>query len=360
MTTLANRTANQWNAQHSTGPKTDAGKAVARMNALAHGLRAAGPVIPGEEPVVWEAFRDAVVADLNPVGVFEQELADRVASLAWRLRRVARYEAGVADRGVDRAGRKVREDDEPGDPASGRRRGRKLPTAAVKLQIAALDRETEYYARLGRLLAAWASLANSAPVGGADAMDVLVALGHFLPGGEDGGILEGAADGLSEQAVNPFESDILAAAGVPAGHRDEPQGWGGWTAGAVRRGAARMGRAVGGDGRQMLALAATATADAVAFRRSQRAELVRELAATEAAAVAAEATARQRGLLPVRAVDAVVKYEGHLQRQLTQILHELERRQSQRSAFPTPPPVAVDVTVHAPDGLAALLAGGGV
>ena len=56
------------------------------MNAMAHGLRAASPVVPGEDPAAWEAYRDAVVSDLAPIGVLETELADRVAMLSWRLR----------------------------------------------------------------------------------------------------------------------------------------------------------------------------------------------------------------------------------------------------------------------------------
>ena len=37
---------NKRNAAKSIGPRTQAGKAVARMNAVSHGLRSAAPVIP--------------------------------------------------------------------------------------------------------------------------------------------------------------------------------------------------------------------------------------------------------------------------------------------------------------------------
>jgi hypothetical protein len=101
-------TANNANAQKSTGPRTDTGKALARMNALAHGLRSAAPVVPGERPEDWEAFRDGISATLAPVGALETELADRVASLTWRLRRVAAYETGVTTAAVTRATAKAR------------------------------------------------------------------------------------------------------------------------------------------------------------------------------------------------------------------------------------------------------------
>ena len=46
---------NRANASHSTGPRTPAGKAKTRMNALKHGLRAEQVVIPGEDPKAFEA-----------------------------------------------------------------------------------------------------------------------------------------------------------------------------------------------------------------------------------------------------------------------------------------------------------------
>ncbi len=76
----------------SGGPKTDQGKAITRMNATAHGLRALVPVIPGEEASVWEGHRGEVVGALAPVGAMETALAERIALLLWRLGRVARYE----------------------------------------------------------------------------------------------------------------------------------------------------------------------------------------------------------------------------------------------------------------------------
>lgn len=88
-------TANRKNAQLSTGPNTNGGKAVARMNAVAHGLGVVSPVVPGEDPTAWENYCEAMVADLAPVGVLETELAGRVALLSWRLQRVSAFEVGL-------------------------------------------------------------------------------------------------------------------------------------------------------------------------------------------------------------------------------------------------------------------------
>jgi hypothetical protein len=54
-------------------------------------------------------------------------------------------------------------------------------------------------------------------------------------------------------------------------------------------------------------------------------------------------------------IAVVLKYEGHLSRQLVQSLHELERRQALRSDNPPQPPAVLDVTVNTPTMHPALL-----
>ena len=43
-------------SSHATGPRSDAGKERSSLNAVKHGLRSERPVIPGEDPVEWDAF----------------------------------------------------------------------------------------------------------------------------------------------------------------------------------------------------------------------------------------------------------------------------------------------------------------
>lgn len=75
------------------GPKTQAGKEVARWNSTRHGIRSPAPVIPGlEKAEDWEDHRDGVLESLSPEGHLELVLAERVALLSWRLHRVTRYE----------------------------------------------------------------------------------------------------------------------------------------------------------------------------------------------------------------------------------------------------------------------------
>jgi len=80
----------------SGGPKTDRGKAAVKFNATQHGLRSDAPVIPGLESFEgWRHHRDGIVKSLQPEGHLETELAEHIASLLWRKRRVARYEVAA-------------------------------------------------------------------------------------------------------------------------------------------------------------------------------------------------------------------------------------------------------------------------
>jgi hypothetical protein len=43
----------------------------------------------------WEAHRQGIVDNIDPEGPLEEELANRLATVLWRLRRVTRYETAV-------------------------------------------------------------------------------------------------------------------------------------------------------------------------------------------------------------------------------------------------------------------------
>lgn len=76
------------------GPQTQKGKEVARWNATSHGISSPSPVVPGlETQEDWQEYREAIMAHYSPSGPVMCELAERVALLTWRLRRVTRYEA---------------------------------------------------------------------------------------------------------------------------------------------------------------------------------------------------------------------------------------------------------------------------
>ena len=96
MTSVRQITANQGNAQRSTGPKTVAGKDRVARNAVTHGILAQSPVLEGvESREAWEAHLAGIEDSLTPIGTLEVLLVERVALQLWRLGRVARYENQV-------------------------------------------------------------------------------------------------------------------------------------------------------------------------------------------------------------------------------------------------------------------------
>ena len=87
--------ANRANASKSTGPRTEKGKQVTRLNAVSHGLTAQSLVIPGEDPAALDQFRAEIREEFDPQRPTEEELVDRLASLMWRMRRVPVLEAAL-------------------------------------------------------------------------------------------------------------------------------------------------------------------------------------------------------------------------------------------------------------------------
>lgn len=95
MVTKKQRASNRRNAQKSTGPKTAVGKNRAKFNALKHGLTAEQITVFDERPEDFENFHLGLVAALTPIGALEEQLVERIAVCAWRLRRVYRIEANL-------------------------------------------------------------------------------------------------------------------------------------------------------------------------------------------------------------------------------------------------------------------------
>jgi hypothetical protein len=102
MTTEAQVAANRLNAQKSTGPRTAEGKAAVTQNAVRHGLRAQAVVLPGEDCQEYARYHGQMREQLQPADVQEIELAERIVSLSWRLRRAGRYHDAVFEALYDR------------------------------------------------------------------------------------------------------------------------------------------------------------------------------------------------------------------------------------------------------------------
>ena len=92
MATAAQIEANRRNAQKSTGPKTERGKARARRNAITHGMtaRTIMPVLPQEDPKELEDRTQQAITAMKPRNPLELDLVCRAVRLAGELDRAER------------------------------------------------------------------------------------------------------------------------------------------------------------------------------------------------------------------------------------------------------------------------------
>lgn len=101
MSTAAQTTANQANAQLSTGPRTAEGKAASSRNALTHGLTSTQLIIaPGEEPE-FNQLLDTLSRELLPEGALETVLFNDLVHAAWQKRRIRAAEAAFVSGNID-------------------------------------------------------------------------------------------------------------------------------------------------------------------------------------------------------------------------------------------------------------------
>ena len=118
MATEAQVNANRANAQKSTGPRTAEGKAAVAQNALKHGLMARAAVLQGEEWEEYTSFHENLIQELYPDSMQEEELAERIVGLYWRLRRAERYQNAVFETLYDKYAAEVEQPAAiPADPA---------------------------------------------------------------------------------------------------------------------------------------------------------------------------------------------------------------------------------------------------
>jgi len=91
---------NRANSQHSTGPRTDAGKKSSSLNALRHGLTSQIIVMPEEDLTAYQLHARTFFDDFKPKGAVEQQLVQGLADTAWRLNRIPALEANVLTLGM--------------------------------------------------------------------------------------------------------------------------------------------------------------------------------------------------------------------------------------------------------------------
>lgn len=88
----SNSKTNAQNAQHSTGPRTEAGKKRSSLNALRHGLTSQIIVLASEDLDAYKAMTSEFHRDFSPQGILETKLVQSLAESQWRLDRCTAIE----------------------------------------------------------------------------------------------------------------------------------------------------------------------------------------------------------------------------------------------------------------------------
>ena len=101
MATPAQITANQANAQHSTGPRSAEGKARSALNHLNHGFRSQSVLLPGDDPAEYEALLEELAAHFSTRDLSEQRMVREMADAEWRLRRTRNYQQAILTRKIE-------------------------------------------------------------------------------------------------------------------------------------------------------------------------------------------------------------------------------------------------------------------
>ncbi len=93
MSTPAQKAANRENAQKSTGPTTDAGKAKSCMNRLSHGFNSSVIFLAMEDPDEFNALLADFQTEFQPATPCEQVLLEKVVYNQWLSLRAARLQS---------------------------------------------------------------------------------------------------------------------------------------------------------------------------------------------------------------------------------------------------------------------------
>ncbi len=256
------------------GPRTQAGKAVSSRNATKHGLLSPRPVVYAfERKEDYDAFREGILESLAPEGTLELDLAEQVASVLWRRKRVTYYEAEAIEIGIEEIDEKM---------------GR-------------IDVADEAY-RKKRLFERLPLLTDAEPVPVEDALSIL-----FRIEGHAGTIIDTVdLPGVPEEA--DYDSTEWSAAKLKGAISALAKGAGKDEESLIRAATAGVRREAEEAGRRVAILAQEQFPEKMHFNRIYR----------------------ERILPDEKALEKIQRYEAHLTRQLNQTLHELEALQARR------------------------------
>ncbi|HEX3684348.1 MAG TPA: hypothetical protein VHU83_17570 [Bryobacteraceae bacterium] len=95
MSTTAQISANQKNAQLSTGPTSVEGKSKSSLNAVKTGLTGRTVLLPGDDAAAYETHVESFFTRHQPAGDEERNLVQSLADTEWRLLRIPALEFGI-------------------------------------------------------------------------------------------------------------------------------------------------------------------------------------------------------------------------------------------------------------------------
>ena len=95
MTSARQQAANARNAQSSTGPATEAGRARSAKNATTHGLTTGSALLESEDAEAYARHMESYVDNHGPQNDQQAFFVTQLAEAAWRLRRVRKFENGI-------------------------------------------------------------------------------------------------------------------------------------------------------------------------------------------------------------------------------------------------------------------------
>lgn len=291
-TSMKQIAANRRNAQQSTGPRTPQGKAVAKMNAVKHGILSTQVLVRGrhakENRREFVALHERFVADLQPVGPVEEMLVDQVVTSHWRLGRALAAEAGEIALNVDRG---VWFRAHP-DPTITMLCWQAVVNPVQEMQKSALGNHTLMY---------WLYDVRRAVEREGELTEAAVQELERLVGGKPTPLTLGLRAIRQRQVQNP-------------------------------------------DGLDAAALRARSQAEALAFLEQELSYAERCGAECSQHEIVQEESRQAAAVLPALPVlDKIMRYETKLERQLNRAMHQLERVQRRRKGEDVPAPLTLEV-----------------
>jgi hypothetical protein len=305
--------ANKNNASRSTGPLTSQGKLRSKENALTHGLFSVSPNLPGERPEPWKRFRSAVLTDINPVGAIELALAEKLTLNLWKQKRLSAHEVAVASERIIQ-----RETNHPALRAKYRRLEKEMEDAVKRKQ----------YWQAKQMHVKLLEQSPDTRVDDNDASNFFVAV----------------ADAL-ELKFDPYDKDFLKLydnelQGI--GDEDPYDGVIQWNVALILKGVSYLvqpgGKTVEHVVKLLLEEANYNSTECEKGIVKLRVEIRKEAGNYEQH-IAIHAMPDEASL------NTLMRYESHLQRQITTTLHELQRLQAGRLNGTANVPVAIDISL---------------